>query len=80
MQYDIKALRMKYRKSYSMAERDKARKVQDKLLKLAAVRQFIETQGENKPLWEGGPSPAQMRLMIYPQWIYRIEQLIQELK
>ncbi len=60
------------------AERNKARKVQDKLLKLAAVQKFVDDHGENKPLWEGGPSASQLQSMIYPKWIHKCEELISE--
>lgn len=65
-------------KNVSGQDRGKIRKIQDRLLSLAVVQNFVRTQGENKPLFEGGPSVSEIRQMIYPQWTYKFEEVIQE--
>ena len=74
----MKSLRLKYRKSLSMKERDKIRKVQDRLLSLPVVQKFVRDKGENTPLWEGGPSAAQLRAMLYEKWTYKMEEVLNE--
>lgn len=60
-------------------DRDRLRKLQDKLINSAGGRKFASDHGENKPVFEGGPSISQLRSMLYPKWEYMIEGLVRDL-
>ena len=60
----------------SEKEIDQAREIQDRVLAMWAVTQFVANCGDGVPLFEGGPSASQIRRMIYPEWRYKFEELL----
>lgn len=59
-------------------ERDQVRHLQDRLLALPVVVQFVARYGDLRSLWEGGPAVSHMRQMIFPTWTRQMEDLIDE--
>jgi hypothetical protein len=54
-------------------DRGKLRKIQDRLLAHPDVKSFVKEHGENKPLWEGGPSHTALKQFIHPAHQSHIE-------
>jgi len=62
----------------TMRDRERLRKLQDRLLATAGARRFEELWGANKPVWEGGPTLEALRLFVWSEWEAKVKQLLND--